>query len=114
MGLLTTHSETNKVRHQLPVTVVTRSLVFVGRRVDDTSDKAIYLKKTTTTERYSYVGMTEAAASTCAAAMVAAYTNATTGEVEADIEAVHVGGLMWQVNVEARQTTKTLVTEELT
>jgi hypothetical protein len=46
--------------------------------------------------------------------MVAAYTNATTGEVEADIEAVHVGGLMWQVNVEARQTTKTLVTEELT
>lgn len=114
MGLFTTHSSTNKVRQSLPMTVVTRSLVFVGRRVDDTSDKAIYLKKTTTTERFSYVGMTEAAASTCAAAMVAAYTNATTGEVEADIEAVHVGGLMWQVNVEARVTTKTFVTEELT
>ena len=114
MGLLTTHSSTNKVRHQLPVTTVTRTLVFVGVPEGETSDKAIYLKKTTTTERYSYVGMTEAAASTCAAAMVAAYTNATTGEVEADIEAVHVGGLMWQVNVEARQTTKTLVTEELT
>ena len=114
MALLTTHNATNKVRQSLPVTVVTRSLVFVGRRVDDTSDKAIYLEKTTTTERYSYIGMTEAAASTCAAAMVSAYTNETTGEVEADIEAVHVGGLMWQVNVEARQTTKTLVTEELT
>ena len=58
--------------------------------------------------------MTEAAAEACAAAMVSAYTNETTGEVEADIEAVHVGGRMWQVNVEARQTTQTLVTEELT
>lgn len=113
MALLTTHNETNKVRQSLPVTVVTRSLVFVGRRGGDTSDKAIYLEKTTTTERYSYIGMTQAAASTCAAAMVIAYTNATTGEVEADIEAVHVGGSMWEVRVDARATTTDFVVEDL-
>lgn len=114
MGLLETHSSTNKVRHQLPATTVTRALVFVGVPVGETTDHAIYVERSVTHERFSYVGMTEAAASTCAAAMVSAYTNETTDEVEADIEAVHVGGLMWQVNVEARQTTKTFVAEELT
>lgn len=113
MALLTTHNATNKVRQSLPVTVVTRSLVFVGRRVGDTSDKAIYLKKETTTERYSYIGMTETAAGTCAGAMVTAYTNATTGEVEADIETVHVGGSMWEVRVDARMVTVSFVVEDL-
>jgi hypothetical protein len=101
------------VRHQLPVTTVTRALVFVGVPVGGTTDHAIYLERSVTHERFSYVGMTEAAASTCAAAMVSAYTNETTGEVEADIEAVHVGGRMWQVNVEVRQTTKNWVAVEL-
>jgi len=87
--------------------------VFVGRRVDDTSDKAIYLKKTTTTERYSYIGMTATAAASCVTAMVTAYTNSTTGEVEADIEAVHVGGSMWEVRVDARATTTAFVVEDL-
>lgn len=114
MALITSHSAANKVRHQLPVTTVTRTLIFVGVPEGGTTDHAIYVERSVTHERFSYVGMTEAAASTCAAAMVSAYTNSTTGEVEADIEAVHVGGLMWQVNVEARQTTKTLVVEELT
>jgi len=114
MALITSHSSANKVRHQLPVTTVTRTLVFVGVPEGETADHAIYLERSVTHERFSYVGMTEAAASTCAEAMVSAYTNETTDEVEADIEAVHVGGLMWQVNVEARVTTKKFVAEELT
>lgn len=113
MALLTTHNETNKVRQSLPVTTVTRTLVFVGVPVGDTSDKAIYVKKTTTTERYSYIGMTQAAAEKCVTAMVINYTNADTGEVEADIEAVHVGGSMWEVRVDARATTKDFVVEDL-
>jgi len=113
MGLLTTHSETNKVRQSLPVTTVTRTLVFVGVPEGETTNHAVYLKKTTTTERYSYIGMTQAAASTCAAAMVINYTNGATDEVEADIEAVHVGGSMWEVRVDARATTTDFVVEDL-
>ena len=113
MALLTTHSETNKVRQSLPVTTVTRRLILVGKKAGSESDWAVWSVRTTTTERFSYVGMTETAAGACVTAMLTAYTHAVTGEVQADIEAVHVGGLMWQVNVESRLETTTTVSEEL-
>ena len=50
MGLLETHSSTNKVRHQLPVTTVTRTLVFVGVPVGGTTDHGIYLERSVTHE----------------------------------------------------------------
>lgn len=113
MALLTTHSAANKQRLQLPITTVMRTLVLIGKKEGSESDWAVYSVRTTTTERFKYVGMTSSAASSCHAAMLVAYTNAVTGEVEADIEGVHVVGRMWDVNVDVRRTARTTVTEEI-
>lgn len=72
-----------------------------------------------TTESFSYVGMTEAAAALCVTAMVAAYTkNVTTATVDittgaisstvanlcvADVRAYHMEGLMWRVDVDINE-----------
>lgn len=120
MALLTSHSSANKVRKTLPSTQMIRTLVFVnaGAWIGQ-----LWQVETIVSERFSYVGMTEAAATTCAAAMVSAYTKnklipavnesgeitySYVSEIVADVQAVHVAGSMWQVDVSVREKTITL------
>ena len=110
MSLLSSYSDDNKVQHELPREIVFRTAI--GLTAD--KSKIVYRKTTETAERFSYVGMTKSAAETCQDLMIVEYTNQTTGELEADIEAVSMGGSMWQVNVAVRQRTVTSETEDVT
>ena len=77
-----------------------------------------WLVETITTERFSYVGMTKSAAQACVDELKIAYTKSilipsvqSTGEITysyvnmcvADIQGNHVGGLMWDVNVDVNE-----------
>lgn len=114
MGLVTAYSDANKERHQLEATVTVRSVFYVPAIAT-----YYWYVETITTDSFSYVGMTEAAAANCVTAMKSTYTknvvtavvNQQTGEVStttknmcvADIKAVPEGGLMWRVDVDVRE-----------
>jgi hypothetical protein len=103
MALLEGYSDTNKQQIELPVTTV------IIRYFSSGSDQAIKQTTTLVTARFSYVGMTKTAAETCIEAMVLEYTDPATGEVMAEIQGTHMGGMMWQVDVAARRKTITYV-----
>lgn len=108
MALLTTYGATNKVQLRLPCTVVLRLPIFIE------SYGTIWQVETIERESYEYVGLTKAAAATCADALTLEYTVSRNipyiedGEViyasqtvlVADIAAVPMGGGMWKVGVE--------------
>lgn len=117
MGLITSHSDANKETHQLPATREVRTLIRLATSVGGTAWQMLpyWYVETITTERFSYVGMTAAAAESCQTAMVTAWTkakdiplidnegNITTESKQvvcADIRANHSAGGMWQVDVD--------------
>lgn len=110
MALLTGYSDTNKELRQSAATRTVRTLA---------SAYGVWYwhVESITTESFSYVGMTKAAADACAAAMVTAYMKTKSipsiqaGEIVttsvsqcvADIRAVRTEGNTWQVNVEVNE-----------
>ncbi len=125
MALLTTHGPTNKVQHQLSSEREVRTLIRLATSIGAGVAAMLpyWYVETITTERFSYVGMTKAAATTCQAAMVAAWTkskyiplidqegNVTTElkqVVCADIKSNHMAGGMWRVDVDVNETDITI------
>jgi hypothetical protein len=125
MALITSYSDANKERHQLSAERTVRTLVRLATSVGGTAWQMLpyWYVETITTERFSYVGMTAAAAATCQAAMVTAWTKSkdipfisddgtiTTESKQvvcADIRANHTGGSMWQVDVDVNETDITI------
>ena len=126
MALFSSHSDANKQIIELPVTTETlRTPIIVYTRIKENTMGYVpywYIERFTR-ESFVYVGMTAAAAAACAAAMVAAYTKngsvpelqedgsvsfANKSMVVADIRAVHVGGKMYQVEVNVNDPTYSL------
>ena len=126
MALFSSHSDANKQIIELPVTTETlRTPVIVYTRIKVNTMGYVpywYIERFTR-ESFVYVGITAAAAAACAAAMVAAYTKygsvpvlqpdgSVTSEfksmVVADVRAVHVGGRMYQVEVNVNDPTYSL------
>ena len=126
MALFSSHSDANKQIVELPVTTETlRTPIIVYTRIGENTMgyRPYWYIERFTRESFVYVGMTAAAAAACAAAMVAAYTKnvsvpvprpvgSVTYEnkfmVVADIRAVHVGGRMYQVEVNVNDPTYSL------
>ena len=116
MALLTGHSDANKVRSTLPTTVPVRNTCTIGGNY-------YWLEELITTESFSYIGMTEAAATACAAAMITNYTENVTiytvqdGSVTATVKSECVaavkpkltGGRMWQVDVDVNRKVYSLI-----
>ncbi len=121
MALLSTYGNENKVVYELPVTVSILTRVHMwsitgGFEYD-------HLEQITR-ESYAYVGMTAEAAAACAADMVALYTknvgkpivDRVTGAVTyedvemcvASVRAVHVGGRMYNVEIDRNETSYTM------
>ena len=116
MALLSTYGNENKEVYDLPVTVSISTRVY-GTYTYDHEEQI-------TRESYAYVGMTAAAAATCAEAMVAMYTknvgrpivNRWSGSVTyedvvmcvASVRAVHVGGRMYNVEIDRNETSYTM------
>lgn len=115
MGLINQYGPTNKQQHTLPFTREVRtsfSVLFIW----------YWLVETITTERFSYVGMTQSAAQACVDELKIAYTKtiqipsvqaeeivySTTNMCVADIQGVHVGGLMWDVIVDVNEPSYTI------
>ena len=125
MALITSYSDANKERHQLSAERSVHTLVRLATHLDGGAWAMLqyWYVETITTERFSYVGMTAAAAEACQAAMVTAWTKTKSipfiGEdgtitteskqvVCADIRANHTGGGMWQVDVDVNETDITI------
>jgi hypothetical protein len=126
MALFTGHSNANKQIIELPVkteTLRTRITVYTLIGANTMGNAWYWYIESYTREAFVYVGMTAAAAAACAAAMVAAYTKTVSvpvvmadGSVTfenktmvvADIRAVHVGGKMYQVEVNVNDPTYSL------
>ena len=126
MALFSSHSDANKQIIELPVkteTLRTRIIVYTLVAKDTMGYRPYWFIESITREAFVYVGMTAAAAAACAADMVAAYTKigqfpvvTADGEVTfvnksmvvADIRAVHVGGKMYQVEVNVNDPTYSL------
>ena len=126
MALFTGYSDANKQRIELPVTTETvRTRITVYTLIgENTMGYAPYWYiESFMRESFVYVGMTAAAAAACAAAMVSEYTKnvsvpvvmedgsvtyANKTMVVADIRAVHVGGKMYQVEVNVNDPTYSL------
>jgi len=124
MGLIDQYGPENKQQHQLSAKSEVRTLIRLPTPVG--SGWAMcpgWYVETITTERFSYVGMTAAAAATCQAAMVTAWTktknipfidkegNITTESKRvlcADIKSNHMGGGMWRVDVDVNETDITI------
>ena len=116
MSLIEAYGPANKQRHQLPAVRSVKTFTVFGGVLP------VWLNESIETESFSYVGMSEAAAEECYADMVIAYTKtktipsivgseivySATNECVADIKAVHVGGLIWDVNVEVNDKTITI------
>jgi hypothetical protein len=131
MALRSTYSEANKQIIELPTTTKIGTVVIMytvtgGTEGNYTFGNAPFLYvESITRESYSYVGMTAAAAATCAEALIATYTknvsvpiiNASTGAVTyenkslivASVRARHTGCGMFQVDVERNEPEYTLV-----
>jgi hypothetical protein len=117
MALLTGYSDTNKVILSESKPAVNKTLVWLNGYG--------HAWNTETVERqsYEYVGMTKAAADTCASAMVTLWTktmtdyfvteagaidSATSDRLVADIKVVPMGGLMYKVTVDVNKVSNTV------
>ena len=124
MALLDTYGPDNKEVYELPVTVEIRTRVYIWSMTAYTGIYTYNHVEQITRESYAYVGMTAAAAAACAADMVAEYTknvglpcvDRVTGAVTyedvsmcvATVRAVHVGGRMYNVEVDRNETSYTM------
>ena len=124
MALLDTYGPDNKEVYELPVTVEIRTLVSIMSMTAYTGIYTYNHVEQITRESYAYVGMTAEAAAACAADMVALYTKnvgkpivdrwtgAVTYEDEvmcvASVRAVHVGGRMYNVEIDRNETSYTM------
>ena len=124
MALLDTYGNENKEVYALPVTVSISTRVYVMSMTAYTGIYTYNHLEEITRESYAYVGMTAAAAAACAAAMVAQYTKNVgfpivdrwTGAVTyedktmcvASVRAVHVGGRMYNVEIDRNETSYTM------
>jgi hypothetical protein len=111
MALLATYGPSNKSVRQYESSRKVRTAIFIAA-----AQETLWLVEATTTEAFDYVGMTLAAAQTCYAAMVAAYTKqktipawdaqnqefteSTVSDLVAEIKIVPAGGLMYNVTVD--------------
>lgn len=127
MALLDTYGPDNKEVYELPVTVEIRTRVHVMSMTAYTGVYTYNHVEEITRESYAYVGMTAAAAAACAADMVALYTKPVgkpvvdrwTGAVTyedvvmcvASVRAVHVGGRMYNVEIDRNETSYTMTRE---
>ena len=123
MALLDTYGNENKEVYELPVTVSILTYVSI-MSMAYTAVFTYALLEQITRESYAYVGMTAAAAAACAAEMVAQYTknvgiptvDRLTGAVNyedkimcvASVRAVHVGGRMYNVEIDRNETSYTM------
>lgn len=124
MALLSTYGPGNKEVYELPVTVSISTRVSI---MSMTAYTGVYMYEhleQITRESYAYVGMTAAAAAACAEDMVALYTKNVglpivdrwTGAVTyedvamcvASVRAVHVGGRMYNVEIDRNETSYTM------
>jgi len=121
MALLSTYGPGNKEVYELPVTVSISTTVYMW---SITGGFAYDHVEKITKESYAYVGMTAEAAAKCAADMVALYTKnvgkpvvdnvtgaVTYEDVEmcvASVRAVHVGGRMYNVEIDRNETSYTM------
>lgn len=124
MALLNTYGDENKVVYELPVTVSILTRVSIWSMTVYTGIFTYNHLEEITRESYAYVGMTAAAAAACAADMVALYTKnvgrpivdrvsgaVTYEDVEmcvASVRAVHVGGRMYNVEIDRNETKYTM------
>ena len=124
MALLDTYGPDNKEVYELPVTVSIRTRVSIMSMTAYTGIYTYNHVEEITRESYAYVGMTAAAAAACAADMVALYTknvgkpvvNRWTGSVTyedvvmcvASVRAVHVGGRMYNVEIDRNEISYTM------
>ena len=124
MALLDTYGPGNKEVYELPVTVSISTRVYVMSMTAYTGVFAYDHLEEITRESYAYVGMTAEAAAACAADMVALYTKNVgkpivdrwTGAVTyedvtmcvASVRAVHVGGRMYNVEIDRNETSYTM------
>jgi Tfp pilus assembly protein PilV len=124
MALLDTYGPDNKEVYELPVTVEIRTLVSIMSMTVYTGVYWYDHVEQITRESYAYVGMTAEAAAACAADMVALYTknvgkpvvDRLTGAVAyedvtmcvASVRAVHVGGRMYNVEIDRNETSYTM------
>ena len=124
MALLDTYGPDNKEVYELPVTVSILTRVNIMSMTAYTGVYSYYHLEEITRESYAYVGMTEAAAAACAEAMVALYTKNVglpcvdrwSGGVVyedktmcvASVRAVHVGGRMYNVEIDRNETSYTM------
>ncbi|MFA5433408.1 MAG: hypothetical protein WC319_11155 [Candidatus Paceibacterota bacterium] len=124
MALLSTYGNENKEVYELPVTVSILTRVSIMSISAHTGIFTYYHEEQITREAYAYVGMTAAAAATCAADMVALYTknvgipnvDRVTGAVTyaqvamcvASVRAVHVGGRMYNVEIDRNEISYTM------
>ena len=124
MALLNTYGNENKEVYELPVTVSILTRVSIMSMTAYTGVYRYNHLEEITRESYAYVGMTEAAAAACAEAMVALYTknvgipivNRLTGAVTyedktmcvASVRAVHVGGRMYNVEIDRNEISYTM------
>jgi hypothetical protein len=117
MGLLTGYSDTNKVILSESKPAVNKALIWLngyGRA---------WNTETVERQSYEYVGMTKAAADTCAGAMVTLWTvtmtdyyvtpegaldSATSNRLVADIKVIPMGGLMYKVTVDVNKVSNTV------
>ena len=124
MALLDTYGPGNKEVYELPVTVSISTRVHIWSMTVYTGIYTYDHLEEITRESYAYVGMTAAAAAACAADMVALYTKNVgkpivdrwTGAVTyedvamcvASVRAVHVGGRMYNVEIDRNETSYTM------
>jgi len=124
MALLSTYGNENKEVYELPVTVSILTRVSIWSMSVYTGVFTYDHLEQITRESYAYVGMTAAAAAACAADMVALYTknvgipivDRMTGAVAyedktmcvASVRAVHVGGRMYNVEIDRNETSYTM------
>ena len=124
MALLDTYGPGNKEVYELPVTVSISTTVYVRSMTVYTGTYMYNHLEQITRESYAYVGMTAAAAAACAADMVALYTKKVgkpiidkwSGAVTyedvtmcvASVRAVHVGGRMYNVEIDRNETSYTM------
>ena len=124
MALLDTYGPGNKEVYELPVTVSISTCVSIMSISAYTGIYTYEHLEQITRESYAYVGMTAEAAAACAADMVALYTknvgkpivDRVTGAVTyedvemcvASVRAVHVGGRMYNVEIDRNETSYTM------
>jgi len=117
MALFTTHSDKNKQRLQAPFTRVARRLVLRFHTF------MLWQTDTTFTERFKYVGIHRDSVDQIVAALTVEHTKTITSYIleddgritsetadscVADITAVPVGGLMWEIDVNINEPGRSL------